>query len=54
MTPEAIALHHIDNLDAKLHEFTRSIEDDLNADSAWTPFNPRSDRKLFKGYDRAK
>ncbi len=54
MTPEAIALHHIDNLDARLHEFTRAIEDDLNADSAWTPFNPRSDRKLFKGYDRLK
>ena len=54
MTPEAIALHHIDNLDAKLHEFTRAIEDDLNAESAWTPFNPRSDRKLFKGYDRVK
>jgi len=54
MTPEAIALHHIDNLDAKLHEFTRAIDDDLNADSAWTPFNPRSDRKLFKGYDRVK
>jgi len=49
MTPEAIALHHIDNLDAKLHEFTRSIADDLNADSAWTPFNPRNDRRLFKG-----
>ena len=54
MTPEAIALHHIDNLDARLHEFTRAIEDDLNADSAWTPFNPRNDRKLFKGYDRLK
>ena len=53
MTPEAIALHHIDNLDARLHEFTRAIEDDLNADSAWTPFNPRNDRKLFKGYDRS-
>lgn len=49
MTPEAIALHHIDNLDAKLHEFTRSIADDLNAESAWTPFNPRTDRRLFKG-----
>ena len=54
MTPEAIALHHIDNLDARLPEFTRAIEDDLNADSAWTPFNPRNDRKLFKGYDRLK
>ncbi|MCA9048629.1 MAG: HD domain-containing protein [Planctomycetaceae bacterium] len=52
MTPEAIVLHHIDNLDAKLHEFTRSIEDDLNKDSAWTPYSPRIDRKLFKGYGR--
>ena len=50
MTPEAIVLHHIDNLDAKLHEFTRSIEDDLNKDSAWTPYSPRIERKLFKGY----
>ena len=49
MTPEAITLHHIDNLDAKLNEFTRAIEDDLNAESAWTPFNPRTDRRLFKG-----
>jgi 3'-5' exoribonuclease len=52
MTPEAIALHHIDNLDARLNEFTRAIQDDLNADSAWTPFNPRTDRRLFKGLPR--
>jgi 3'-5' exoribonuclease len=49
MTPEAITLHYIDNIDAKLNEFTRAIEDDLNAESAWTPFNPRTDRRLFKG-----
>ncbi|MEZ6059912.1 MAG: HD domain-containing protein [Planctomycetaceae bacterium] len=52
MTPEAIVLHHIDNLDAKLHEFSRSIEDDMNKDSAWTPYSPRIERKLFKGYHR--
>lgn len=50
MTPEAIVLHHIDNLDAKLHEFTHAIADDLNKDSAWTPYSPRIERKLFKGY----
>jgi len=50
MTPEAIVLHYIDNIDAKLHEFTRSIEDDMNKDSAWTPYSPRIERKLFKGY----
>lgn len=52
MTPEAIVLHYIDNLDAKLHEFSRSIEDDMNKDSAWTPYSPRIERKLFKGYNR--
>src|SRR5262249_21169333 len=49
MTPEAIALHHLDNLDAKIHEFARTIAEDPNAQSNWTPFSPRIDRKLFKG-----
>lgn len=51
MTPEAVVLHHIDNLDAKLHEFTRSIEEDPNAGSSWTPYSARLERKLFKGSD---
>lgn len=49
MTPEAIAVHHIDNLDAKVHEFSRDIADDPNQLSSFTPFNARLDRKLFKG-----
>lgn len=49
MTPEAVALHHLDNLDAKVHEFSRSIEDDPNANSNWTPYSTRLDRKLYKG-----
>src|SRR5713226_2397447 len=49
MTPEAIALHHLDNFDAKVHSFTRDIRDDRNGTSAWTPFNPQTQRKLFKG-----
>jgi 3'-5' exoribonuclease len=49
MTPEAIALHHIDNLDAKVHEFSRDIADDPNPASSWTPYNARLERKLFKG-----
>ncbi|MEQ9407162.1 MAG: HD domain-containing protein [Fuerstiella sp.] len=52
MTPEAIVLHYIDNIDAKLHEFTRAIADDMNKDAAWTPYSPRIERKLFKGYSR--
>ena len=54
MTPEAIALHYIDNLDAKVHEFTRDIADDPNPQASFTPFNARLDRKLFKGTRRAK
>lgn len=53
MTPEAIALHYIDNLDAKLHEFTRSIADDPDGSSSWTPFSPRLQRKLYKGRRRS-
>lgn len=49
MTPEAIVLHYLDNLDAKVHEFARTIADDPNSGSSWTPFIARIDRKLFKG-----
>ncbi|QDT19472.1 3'-5' exoribonuclease YhaM family protein [Gimesia chilikensis] len=49
MTPEAVALHHLDNLDAKVNEFARFIDDDLNSTSSWTPYSPRLQRKLFKG-----
>ncbi|MCA8986122.1 MAG: HD domain-containing protein [Planctomycetaceae bacterium] len=49
MTPEAVVLHHLDNIDAKVNEFTALIDADPNRLSNWTPFNPRIDRKLFKG-----
>lgn len=49
MTPEAVALHLIDNLDAKIFEFTQAIQEDPNSSSHWTLFIPRLDRKLFKG-----
>jgi 3'-5' exoribonuclease len=49
MTPEAIALHHLDNFDAKVHSFTRDIREDPNPTSAWTPFNQSLQRRLFKG-----
>ncbi len=53
MTPEAILLHHLDNIDAKVNEFTGMIESDPNRQSHWTPFNPRMDRKLYKGMPTA-
>ena len=49
MTPEAVALHLIDNLDAKIYEFSRAIEEDPNSSSHWTLFIPRLERKIFKG-----
>ena len=49
MTPEAIFLHHLDNLDAKVNEFQSLITSDPNGDSHWTPFNANLGRKLFKG-----
>lgn len=49
MTPEAVALHYLDDLDAKLHWYQQVIEEDVNTDSRWTPFQPNLGRKLFKG-----
>ena len=49
MTPEAIALHYLDNLDAKLHAFMREIREDPSKDSRWTPFQQDIGRRLFKG-----
>ena len=49
MTLEAVALHHLDNLDAKIHSFDTLIRDDPNVDSGWTIFHHSLGRKLFKG-----
>ena len=49
MTPEAVAMHYLDNLDAKVHTFTRDIREDHNQTSSWTPMNLSLQRRLFKG-----
>src|SRR5207249_2848551 len=49
MTPEAIMLASMDNLDAKVHTFTRDIREDRNATSAWTPYSQAMQRRLYKG-----
>jgi 3'-5' exoribonuclease len=49
MTPEAMALHLLDNLDAKLHGFKQLVEEDLNTQSSWTTYQPSLNRKIFKG-----
>ncbi len=49
MTIEAVALAHLDNLDAKINTFARLMERDPNVDSPWTTYNQNLERKLFKG-----
>jgi 3'-5' exoribonuclease len=49
MTLEAVALHYLDNLDAKIHTFSREIRDDPSRDSSWTPFHQSLGRRLYKG-----
>ena len=49
MTVEAIALHYLDSLDAKMHSVQQLIDEDLNKDSVWTVFNPPLQRKIYKG-----
>jgi len=48
VTLEAIALHHIDNLDAKIASYTSVIEADVSADGNWTNYQPSIGRKLWK------
>jgi 3'-5' exoribonuclease len=53
MTLEAIALHYLDNLDAKLHAVAREMRDETAIAAGWTPFNPALNRRLFKGNSEA-
>jgi 3'-5' exoribonuclease len=46
--PEAIAVHYIDNLDAKLSMFFAEIENDRDPASRWTNFNRALETKVFK------
>jgi 3'-5' exoribonuclease len=48
MTLEAMTLHLLDNLDAKLDHFSQLIREDVNTDSHWTIYHPTLGRKLFK------
>ncbi len=49
MTLEAVALHHLDNLDAKLASFTQLMSDCPNVESIWTQYHTNLGRKLYKG-----
>lgn len=49
MTLEAIALHYLDNLDAKMFSVGQIIREDANTDSPWTPYYQAMGRKFYKG-----
>ncbi|HMO37475.1 MAG TPA: hypothetical protein PKA06_15660, partial [Gemmatales bacterium] len=49
MTPEAVFIYYLDNLDARTHAFVRDIKEDKNTQSSWTVYNPNINRKLYKG-----
>jgi 3'-5' exoribonuclease len=49
MTLEAVMLHYLDNIDAKMATITQLIEEDANPNSRWTVYHPHMGRKIFKG-----
>ncbi|NUN47841.1 MAG: HD domain-containing protein [Candidatus Brocadiae bacterium] len=48
-TMEAVALHHIDNIDAKIYAFDQALRESTTGDERWTEYNKMFDRYLFKG-----
>jgi 3'-5' exoribonuclease len=48
MTLEAIVLHYLDDMDAKVNAATELIESDRNTDSPWTAYHPTLGRKIYK------
>jgi len=50
MTAEALAVHFLDNLDAKLNAFHAAMLRDQDPESRWSEWNRMFERRLFKGY----
>ena len=50
MTAEALAVHHLDNLDAKINAFRGAMLRDRDSESRWTEYNRMFERRLFKGF----
>ena len=50
MTPEAIALHQIEDLDAKVNGFTSLAEDARRRGETWSEYSPSYARRIFAGF----
>jgi len=48
-TLEALIVHHIDDLDAKVNAFQTYIDESPDDDSKWTPFHRLFERFIYKG-----
>ncbi len=48
MTLEAVALHYLDSLDAKMNSYTQWVQEDANNESNWTAYSPQESRKFYK------
>ncbi len=46
--PEALLLHHLDNLDSKMECMRGQIEKDRLVEGVWTGFNPALGRAALK------
>lgn len=52
MTLEAVALHHIDQLDARMAATAQLLRNEAALDGGWTQYHANLGRKFFKGRDR--
>jgi len=48
VTLEALVLHHLDNLDAKLASYLNVLETDVSVGGNWTNYSPSIGRKLWR------
>jgi len=46
--PEAVAVHYLDNIDAKLHQFLHAIETDPDPNTNWTAYIRSLETKVYK------
>jgi 3'-5' exoribonuclease len=49
MTVESMALHHLDNLDAKLYAFAEAVSAESEGEGNWTAMNRMLKRRLYRG-----
>jgi 3'-5' exoribonuclease len=49
MTLEAIALHHLDHMDAKLASTIQLLQAEASIEGGWTQYQQAHGRKFFRG-----